>query len=524
MNLLKKLEAFGQSIWFDYIRRNLLTGGELDRLIDEDGVAGITSNPAIFEKAIAGSNDYAATLKELSRRDGLTTRDAYEFLALADIRDAADHLHPVFEASTRRDGYVSLEVSPRLANDTDGTLQEARRLWQAVDRPNLMIKVPATPAGLPAIETLLTEGINVNVTLLFSIVVYEQVAETFIRALERRLEAGVDPGAVASVASFFISRIDSAVDSVVDERLANGADGGERTGLESLQGEVAIACAKLAYQRFKQLFGDDRWQALADHGARPQRLLWASTGVKNPQYRDVRYIEELIGPDTVNTVPPATLDAFRDHGEPRSSLEQDVAAAGQALETAAALGIPLDAITEQLLDDGVRKFVAAFDKLLAAVETGIAEARKEHSDRFSYSLPDDLAAAVDRTLDDWQQNDKGRRLWARDAWLWTGHDEARWMDWLGVTCEQMESLGDLRRLTQGVEGNYYRHCVLLGMGGSSMAPEVIHAILDRSPGYPELIVLDSTDPVEVKAVEDAIDLEHSLFLVASKSGSTLEPN
>jgi len=523
MHPSKQLGDYGQSIWLDYIRRSLLSSGKLDQMIREDGLSGMTSNPAIFEKAIAGSDDYSAELVELGHRPGITPLQAYEQLVLGDIRSAAGQLRPVFDASGRRDGYVSLEVSPRLANDTEGTVREARRLWKSLDLPNLMIKVPATEAGLPAIQTLLAEGININVTLLFSVAMYERVADSYLCAMEQRLAAGADPGAVASVASFFISRIDSAVDNQLAGRLAGSRDAQERAGLERLQGQAAIASARLAYQRYRILFGDARWQALADRGAHPQRLLWASTSVKNPAYRDVRYVEELIGPDTVNTIPPATLDAFREHGVPRASLEQDPDTASAVIRALDHLGISLEAITAMLLDEGVRKFAEAYDKLLAAIQQRLAAASAASAGRLGYSLPAGLGAAVEEALDDWQQNDKVARLWARDAGLWSGGDEARWMDWLGVTATQMDHLGDLRHLSERVAGQCYRYAVLLGMGGSSMAPEVIRDTLGTFPGHPDLQILDSTDPAQVRAVEDGVDLEHTLFLVASKSGSTLEP-
>src|SRR5919108_1018200 len=316
MNPLRALQDYGQSVWLDYMQRHLITSGELQRLIDEDGLRGMTSNPAIFEKAISGSTDYAEALRVLSGRN-LDAVGLYEQLAIRDIQDAADILRPVYEELRRGDGYVSLEVSPHLAHDTEGTIREARRLWQTVERPNTMIKVPATPAGLPAIEQLISEGINVNVTLLFSQEVYERVAEAYIAGLQRRIAQGGDASQVASVASFFISRIDTAADAQVMARLKAAKSAQERTLLRSLLGNVAIANGKLTYQRYKAIFQGARWERLAALGARPQRVLWASTSTKNPQYRDVLYVEELIGPDTVNTMPPATLEAFRDHGRLR---------------------------------------------------------------------------------------------------------------------------------------------------------------------------------------------------------------
>jgi transaldolase/glucose-6-phosphate isomerase len=367
MNPLRKLESYGQSIWLDYIRRNLLTGGELQHLIDEDGVTGMTSNPAIFQKAIAGSNDYAETLAELAEDPEVSALTAYENLALADIGHAAELMHPVYRDTGGLDGYVSLEVSPTLAHDTGGTIAEARRLWDALDRPNIMIKVPATPEGIPAIEELIAQGINLNVTLLFSDDVYEQAARAYQRGLRRFMDNGGDPSKVASVASMFVSRVDVATDRLIAERLAASSDAKEQALLNSVRGEVAIANAKLAYQRYKHLFSGDDWNELAEHGAHRQRLLWASTGVKDPAMRDVRYIEELIGVDTVNTVPPATLDAFRDHGDPRPSLDEGVDEAQQVMRNLASLDIDIDAITDTLLEQGVGSFVTAFEKLLGVV-------------------------------------------------------------------------------------------------------------------------------------------------------------
>ncbi|MBI3575857.1 MAG: bifunctional transaldolase/phosoglucose isomerase [Gammaproteobacteria bacterium] len=523
MNPLHEINGYGQSVWLDYIRRNLLIGGELERLITEDRLKGVTSNPAIFEKAIAGSSDYAEALKNLGNARNGDAQTVYEKLALEDIRIAADLMRPVYEATRGRDGYVSMEVSPGLANDTKATCEEARRLWRSLGRDNVMIKVPATPAGIPAIETLLGEGININVTLLFSRDVYEQVAKAYLRGLERLAERGADLARVASVASFFVSRIDTAVDTLIDERLSAGANGDEAAQLRRIQGQVAVANAKLAYQRYKTLFSGARWQTLAARGAQTQRLLWASTGVKNPAHRDVRYVEELIGPDTVNTVPPATLDAFRHHGQPRSSLEEDIEAAEDVLRTVERLGISFPAITNRLLREGVQLFVEAFDKLLVAVAAARSTATP-HTSRLQYRLPFPIASAVEATLDEWQQYDKIRRLWARDASLWTGADEARWLDWLDVTGEQLHHLGDLRRIGHAVEGRRFTHAVLLGMGGSSLAPEMLSQSFGVFADHPRLLVLDSTDPAAIKSVENRVELARTLFLVSSKSGSTLEPD
>jgi transaldolase / glucose-6-phosphate isomerase len=363
MNPVKTLQEYGQSVWLDYIQRHLITSGELQRLIEEDGLRGMTSNPAIFEKAITGSTDYAAALKALASRN-LDAMGLYEQLAIGDIQEAADILRTVYDHTRRGDGYVSLEVSPHLAHDTQGTIREARRLWQTVGRPNVMIKVPATPAGLPAIEQLISEAININVTLLFSQEVYERVAAAYIAGLERLAAPGGELSGVASVASFFISRIDTAIDAQATARLKAAKTAQERTLLRSLLGKVAIANGKLTYQRFKSIFQGARWESLAAKGARKQRVLWASTSTKNPHYRDVMYVEELIGADTVNTMPPATLQDFRDHGRLRASLEEDLESAHDTMEILEQVGISMQAVTDKLLDEGVRLFAEPFDKLL----------------------------------------------------------------------------------------------------------------------------------------------------------------
>ena len=358
-NPLVELGPQGQSVWYDSISRGLIASGDLARLIAEDGLKGMTSNPAIFEKAISGSDDYDEDLARLAA-EGRTPVQIYEALAIADIQAAADVLRPVFDATDGVDGYVSLEVSPHLADDTAGTVEEAVRLAGQVDRPNLMIKVPGTPAGVPAIRTLIGKGLNINVTLLFAQDNYADVAEAYVAGLEDLAAGGGDVSRSASVASFFVSRIDVMVDKLLDE------------GRKALRGRVAIANAKLAYQHYKSLCAGDRWQALAAKGARPQRLLWASTGVKNPDYRDTLYVEELIGPETVNTVPEATFVAFRDHGVVAPTLDRDVDDARRVLDDVAAAGISLQAVTDQLQADAVRLFVEPFDKLLSAIESRCA--------------------------------------------------------------------------------------------------------------------------------------------------------
>src|ERR1700723_1201949 len=373
-NPLKDLRQYGQSVWLDYIRRDLLTSGELKRLIEEDGLRGMTSNPSIFEKAIAGSDLYAQTLAELEKRKDLDAKGRYEELAIKDIQDAADFLKPVYQQTKKRDGYVSLEVSPYLAHKTQETLDEARRLWKRVGRENLMVKVPGTPEGIPAFQQLISEGININVTLLFAFDVYVRVAEAYIAGLEAFAKSGGDVSRIASVASFFISRIDTLVDSEIDAKLKTATNAADQVLLRSLHGKVAIANGKLTYQRYKQIFSGPRWDALASRASQTQRVLWASTSTKNPKYSDVYYVEELIGPDTVDTIPPATFDAFRDHGKPRASLEENVQAAQETMQGLEKAGISMKAATDTLTAAGVKQFSDDFDKLLDAVKQHAAKA------------------------------------------------------------------------------------------------------------------------------------------------------
>ena len=367
VNPLKMLQEYGQSVWLDFIQRSLLTSNELERLIKEDGLRGVTSNPAIFEKAITGSNDYTGILNKLAPKYE-DPKAIYEQVAIRDIQDAADVMRPVYEETNYRDGYVSMEVSPLLARDTKGTMEEARHLWRAIGRDNIMIKVPGTKEGIPAIEQLTSEGMNINVTLLFAKDTYEKVAKTYISGLEKYVAKGGDPSKVASVASFFISRIDSAIDAQLNDRLKKSENSNEQALLKSLLGNIAIANAKLTYQLYHNIFSGPNWLALADKGAPTQRILWASTSTKNPSYRDVIYVEELIGSDTDNTIPPATLVAFREHGQLRPSLTEALEDAHKTMENLKGLGISMKNITDKLLDDGVNLFADAFEKLLNAVD------------------------------------------------------------------------------------------------------------------------------------------------------------
>ena len=524
VNPLKQLLKYGQSVWLDYIRRNLITSGELKRLIEEDGLRGMTSNPSIFEKAIAGSTDYTDFLNSLRDRTDLDAKARYELLAIRDIQDAADLMRPVYDSAKRKDGFVSLEVSPYLAHDTQGTIAEARRLWKSVNRDNVMIKVPGTAEGLPAIKQLISEGMNINITLLFSQQVYEQVAEAYIAGLEQLAANGGDLSRVASVASFFISRIDTLVDSIVNDKLKTEKDPAKQALLKSILGKVAIANGKLTYQGYLKIFSGPRWDALAKKGAQTQRVLWASTSTKNPNYRDVLYVEEMIGKDTVNTIPPATLDAFRDHGKLRNSLTENIEAAQETMASLPKAGISMKEVTDKLTKDGVKLFADAFDQLLAAVEKSSKSGITPRVSKQTYTLPQDLAALVKAAADDWRANGKVRRLWQRDASLWTGTDEANWLGWLDITESQIAEHENLRKVAEDAKNSGFSDVLLLGMGGSSLCPEVLRMTYGKIASYPELHVLDSTDPAQIKFFDTKVDPAKTLFIVSSKSGSTLEPN
>lgn len=520
-NPLIQLGEFDQSPWFDYIRRSLLTSGELQKMIEQDGLKGITSNPAIFEKAIVGSSDYAEILPQIMQQ----TKDpkaVYEALAIGDVQLAADIMWSVYEATNKRDGYVSLEVSPYLAHDTHGTIEEARRLWKAVNKPNVMIKVPATVEGIPAIRRLIGEGINVNVTLLFSVEAYQQVAQAYLQGLTEYSEKGGDLAHVASVASFFVSRIDSAVDALIAKKLKETDS--ERALLTNLLGKTAIANAKLAYLAFKKFSASPAWAALELKGAQKQRLLWASTGTKNPAYRDTLYVEELIGPGTVNTIPPATFNAFRDHGQVRSSFLERLEEGYDIHNDLHFAEIDFKAVTDQLLKEGLLQFTEAFDKLLGAVDLTCSTPIAPLNERQHVSLPLELAQAVTAAKDDWRLSGKTRRLWGHDAWLWSGQDEGSWLGWLTITDDQVAHLKDLEEFANDVKQAGFEKILLLGMGGSSLCPEVLKYTFGQQPGFPELLVLDSTDPAQVRHFRSQIDPRKTLFIVSSKSGGTLEPN
>src|ERR1700704_531887 len=450
-NPLRMLQEYGQSVWLDFLSRDLFRSGELNRLVAGDGLRGMTSTPSIFEKAIGHGEDYDAQIAELEASGDLDPGTLFERLAITDIQSAADALRPVYDQTQGRDGYVSIEVSPYLAMQPAATSDGARRLWREIGRDNLMVKIPATKPGLPAIRTMIAEGVNINITLLFSQKVYAEVAEAYISGLEEYVAKGGDPHRVASVASFFVSRIDTMVDEALDKKIAAAADAAEKARLRGLQGKIAIANAKLAYQMYQQIFRDERWQRLAQKGAQTQRLLWASTGTKNKAYSDVLYVEELIGLDTVNTIPPATMDAFREHGRLRPSLEEDVAGAQAVMEALAGAGISIDAITARLVEDGVRLFADAADQLYAAVQKKRRAVLGNKLNAMSYKLPKELDEAVQAALEDWRSEGKVRRLWAGDASLWTGTDEGQWLGWLSIVDEQLKAPGHLDAFAAAVK-------------------------------------------------------------------------
>ncbi len=524
MNRLRALAEHGQAVWLDFLSREIINDGHLQHLIDADGLAGITANPSIFEKAMGESDAYDSAIAPLVGDGSMPVNAIYERLATADIAAAADMLRPLYDRTDGRHGFVSIEVSPYLAMDSAATMAEARRLWTEVQRENIFIKVPATAPGIPAIRDLLAEGINVNITLLFSQAVYEEVVEAYLAALEERVVKAAPIDRIASVASFFVSRIDTAADKLLDDAAAHATSETERTALLGRRGKVAVANAKLAYRRWQQRFAGSRWERLQKLGARPQRLLWASTGTKNPAYSDVLYVDELIGPDTVNTMPEHTMDAFRDHGSVRASLTADVERAEATLAALERAGISLDAITTKLVTDGVTLFSDAFDKLNGV----LADKRRRilgpaHNSQKA-SLPEPLKSEVGKAAEGWRSQGNIRRLWNEDASLWTGRDENDWLGWLDVIDAQLRDLPSLTEFAEEVRARSFKDALLLGMGGSSLGPDVLAASLGSAPGLPSLHVLDSTDPAQIKDFEQKIDLARTLFIVSSKSGTTLEPN
>ena len=524
-NRLIEVQKYGQSIWLDFITRGLMTSGKLQQMV-ESGIVGMTSNPTIFAKAIGGSDEYDESIRTMLDLDATTI---YERLAIEDIQAAADVLLAVYDRTDGLDGYVSLEVSPLLAYDTETTLSEAKRLFAAVDRPNVMIKIPGTAEGLPAIEEALYAGVNINITLLFSVENYAQVVERYLRALERRVDDGLEVAQIASVASFFLSRIDTVVDNLLESNIRAVRMRGEFESGEPLRrliGKAAIASAKLAYAHFLDVFNSPRFERLKAAGARVQRPLWASTSTKNPAFPDTYYVDALIGPHTVNTLPPQTIDAFADHGTVARTLDQGIDEARQVLRELAEAGIQMDKVTQQLQSDGVEAFANDYRRLIETVEakrqvmlTGIMARQEAALAGFEVDIEDALARLErDRILP---------RIWDKDPSVWkdeSAHQQLirERLGWLDIVTAPESFYAPLRALAAEVKGAGYTHALLLGMGGSSLAPDVLRRTFGSAEGFPALLVLDTTDPQAIRLATEAIDLDRTLFIVSTKSGTTIE--
>jgi transaldolase/glucose-6-phosphate isomerase len=518
MTKLNELAKLGQAIWLDYIQRAFMKSGELQRLIDM-GLRGMTSNPTIFEKAIAGSRDYDNDIASLAQA-GKTTQEIYEALAIADIRMAADLLQPVYNAAHVEDGYVSLEVSPDLAHDTQGTIAETSRLWSQVQRPNLMIKIPATKEGLPAIRQSIASGINVNVTLIFSLERYREVIEAYLQGLEARVETGKPLYRIASVASFFVSRLDNKIDQRLQAIIQSGAQVAPQAS--ELLGRAAVNSARLAYQQFDELFHSQRFEKLASQGARVQRPLWASTSTKNPAYSDILYVQELIGAHTVNTLPQNTLEAFIDHGEVIATIENDTNRASREIQALSRLGISMEEITQELEDEGVASFAKSYQDLLTSIEG-------KRADLLSGRRPAlaNLGAYQEQVEESTQQlarEDILQRIWEQDYTVWKPDPKEirERLGWLYIAKEMENRTHEMEAVAVGVRSAGYRRVILLGMGGSSLAPELFARTFGSADGNPELSVLDTTDPGAVLELESQLDYAQTLFVVSTKSGSTVE--
>ncbi len=519
---LKELQKQGQSLWLDNIRRQLVTSGELARLRDL-GVTGVTSNPTIFEKAVSGSTDYDEALVRLVRA-GRRPDDILWDLMVEDIQSAADIFRPVYDRTKGRDGYVSIEVSPVVAASTKKTVEMARELHARTGRPNVMVKIPATKPGLPAIRQMIGEGVNINVTLIFSVDRYDAVVEAFQSGLEDLRKKGGDLSKIGSVASFFVSRVDSKVDKMLEAKIEAARDPKEKKHLTGLLGKAGIANSKNAYEHYKRLHSGPRWESLAKAGARTQRCLWASTSTKDPRYPDTMYVEELIGPDTVDTVPPATLAAFREHGEVRRSIDENVELAARQLKQLAEVGVDLDQVTHELEVEGVELFSKSFESLLHVLKNAARDIRSGKGPRQWHNLGG-LQPAVDAAVAKLQKEEAPRRLWSKDGTFW-GPDRAiqedvvNWLGWLNMPEKMLEQAPKLAERAR--EARTYSDVVLLGMGGSSLGPDVLRNTFGQVKGHPALHVMDTTDPGTILALRAKIDLEDTLFVVASKSGSTTE--
>lgn len=525
---LLQLYSLGQSLWLDFLRRQFTESGQLQKLVDEDGLRGMTSNPSIFEHAIGGSHDYDEAIEKLARQNK-SVAEIYETIVIEDVQEAAKVFRPVYDKSGGQDGFVSLEVSPYLARKAEATIEEARRLWRKLDRPNVLIKVPATVEGLVAIRRLTADGINVNVTLLFDLERYRQVADAFISGLEERVERGLPIDRIASVASFFLSRIDVAVDPIL-ERIAR-EDGPRSKLAEAAHGQVAISCARVAYQDYTNIFGSERFKKLAAKGAHTQRLLWASTSTKNPEYSDVKYVDALIGPDTINTLPTKTIDAFRDHGDPQARLVTLQNEAHRVIDSLAELGVDLPQIsTQKLVDEGVDKFVRAFERLMETLATRRAESLGEPLDRQKLS-GGKAQTKIEARIASLDEEDFIARMWRKDPTLWTSDKNAQEqirnaLGWLHVA-EKMEGhLPTLNDFAKELSEAGYSNVVHMGMGGSSLAPMVLAQafvnLYSKSEDALKVSILDTTDPATILQFKESLPLEKTLFIAASKSGTTAE--
>ncbi|HET9410797.1 MAG TPA: bifunctional transaldolase/phosoglucose isomerase [Candidatus Dormibacteraeota bacterium] len=521
-NAIKELKREGQSLWLDNIRRQLITSGELARLRDE-GLTGVTSNPTIFEKAVSGSTDYDEAMVHLVRA-GKKPEDMLWQLMVEDVQAAADVFRPVYDKTKGKDGFVSIEVGPTIATNTRQTIKFAEYLHDQCHRPNVMVKIPATKEGLPAIFDQISKGNNINITLIFSVDRYIEVVEAYLSGLEKLHKGGGDLSRVASVASFFVSRVDTKVDKALTEKVGLSTDPAQKRALERLYGKAAIANSKMAYERFQQLFSGPRWEKLRKAGARTQRCLWASTSTKDPRYPDTYYVEELIGPDTVDTIPPATLAAFREHGEVRRSLDENVELAKRRLKQLADVGVDLDQVTRELEVEGVEAFTKSFETLVDTLRKESQKIKAGKGPRQWYSLGP-LQPKVDARVAQLQKEDAPRRLWAKDSTLWTSNPAKREeirdrLGWLSVADQMLEHVAELKQLAR--DARTYSDVVLLGMGGSSLCPDVLRNTFGSTKGHPRLHVLDTTDPATILGVRAKIRIQDTLFIVASKSGETTE--
>ena len=525
---LAALQALGTSIWLDDISRQMLHAGELRRLIEEDGLRGMTSNPSIFQKSISHGAEYDQDV-QLMVGEGDGVDAIYQALTVADIQAALDEFKVVYDRTDGYDGYVSLEVSPYLSNNTEGSLAEGKKLWGLLGRPNAMIKIPGTPEGLPAIEELLFSGVNVNVTLLFSVEAYTNVAKTYIKAIRRRVEAGLPVDKIASVASFFISRIDTEADKRIEAKIAETTDPAAKAKLEGLLGKVAIDNGKNAYTVFEQLFHGPEFADLKAKGAQVQRVLWASVGTKNKAYPDTLYTAGLVGPETVSTMPRAAFDAFKDHGVAVATLNEGRAEAKANIDSLKALGIDLDSITDKLLADGVKLFQDSFDELYKAIRDKQAKILQTRRIGMTSVYPEEYSGAIQETLQGFAKDHVIKKMWAKDASAWKTDPAAvkiidNALGWLTVTGVVKPKAGELKAFADEVAKEGFTHVVVMGMGGSSLCVAVLGETREPVAGHPELLVLDGTSPATIRRIEGAIDPAKTLFVVASKSGTTTEPS